>query len=429
MWKSALKILGIMMVGGVLLSHCASGEAAKTSIEYWHPNAEAQGGLVVTELVRQFNEQSANTRVTERFIPDMYKGIMQTLQVEAAAGKSPAVVQVGWAFLDYFSNNFQYSNPQKVIEKYFPSDGAFIGDNFLPNVIELATNSGGDLAGLPYSLSNPVLYINKDILREAGLSENGPDTWEDVRTFARTIKERTGKYGFYMQEPADSWAQQALIESAGARFITYENGKPRASFASEDGIKAYELYAGMVLEDKSALHSTWDEGVQAFIEGNVGMLYTTIARRASIQKTAKFDVDAINSPAWRGKKRALPAGGCMLAIAARTEEEKKSAWEFLRFLYSVKSVAAWTIGTGYVPPREGVADAEDGLKSFMAENRMMEAATSQMQYVVPWASFPGDAGLQAEQALIDMRDEILGGSKQARQAMLDTQDAINQLLD
>jgi ABC-type glycerol-3-phosphate transport system substrate-binding protein len=361
----------------------------------------------------------------------MSKGVMQSLQAEAAAGKAPAVTQVGWALLDYFSNNFQYSNPQKVIDKYFPSDSTFIKDNFRPNMIELAVNREGDLVGLPYSISNPVLFLNKDILREAGLSENGPRTWEELKVFAKTIKERTGKYGFYMEEDTDSWAPQALIESAGARFITYENGKPRASFASEDGIKAYELYASMVLEDKSTLHSTWDEGVQAFIEGNAGMIYTTIAMRANIQKAAKFDVGAINSPAWLGKedKRAIPAGGCMLVITARTEDEKKSAWEFMKFLYNVKSVAAWTIGTGYVPPREGVADAEDGLKSFMAENKMMEAATSQMKYVVRWASFPGDAGLQAEQALIDMRDEILGGSKPARQAMLDTQAKINQLLE
>jgi multiple sugar transport system substrate-binding protein/sn-glycerol 3-phosphate transport system substrate-binding protein len=420
-----------MVIGAILWCSCARGEAAKTNIEYWHPNAEVQGGLVVTELVRQFNEQSATTHVTERFIPDMYNGIMQVLQAEAAAGKSPAVVQVGWVLLDYFSNNFQYSNPQTVIDKYFPSDSTFIKDNFSPNVIELAINNDGNLVGLPYSISNPVLFLNKDILREAGLSENGPKTWEELKVFAKTIKERTGKYGFYMEEDAGSWAPQALVESTGARFVTYENGSARASFASEDGIKAYELYANMVLEDKSALHSTWEEGLQAFIKGNVGMFYTTIARRANIQKTVTFNVDAINSPAWLGKedKRAIPAGGCMLAIAARTEDEKKSAWEFMKFLYSVKSIAAWTIGTGYAPPREGVADAEDGLKSFMAENKMMEAATSQMKYVVPWASFPGDAGLQAEQALTDMRDEILGGSKPARQAMLDTQEKINQLLD
>jgi ABC-type glycerol-3-phosphate transport system substrate-binding protein len=63
-------------------------------------------------------------------------------------------------------------------------------------VIKLATNSGEDLAGLPYSLRSPGLYINIDLLREAGISENVAVTWEDVRTFTRTKKEGTGKYGF-----------------------------------------------------------------------------------------------------------------------------------------------------------------------------------------------------------------------------------------
>ncbi|MDR1885018.1 MAG: ABC transporter substrate-binding protein [Synergistaceae bacterium] len=412
----------------VVLSAGEAAESKRTVVEYWHPNAEAQGGLVVAELVADFNSRSKTTEVRERFIPDMYKGVMQNLQAEAAAGKAPAIVQIGWAFLDYFSNNFIYTNPQTVIDKYFPEDATFIADNFLPNITALSTGGNGDLLGLPYSLSSPVLYLNRDMLRAAGLPENGPDTWESLREFASIIKERTGKYGLYVQEPADSWAQQAIVESAGGKFITFENGRARASFASDEGIRAFGVYADMVLKDKSALHITWDEGVQSFIDGNVGMLYTTIARRASIQKGAKFDVGAVGSPAWQGHTKKLPAGGCFLAITARSDEEKKSAWEFMRFLYSVESVAAWTKGTGYVPPREGVADAPNGLKSFLAENRMMEAATTQMPYVARWASFPGDAGLQAEQALLDMRDVILGGSESARDAMTRTQDEINQLL-
>ena len=58
-----------------------------------------------------------------------------------------------------------------------------------------------------------------------------------------------------------------------------------------------------------------------------------------------------------------------------------------KYLYSVESMAAWTIGTGYVPPRKDVADAENGLKSFLAENEMMKAAIEQMDGVVSWTSF------------------------------------------
>ncbi len=430
MKQKIFKTVSIGLLGTMLLSGCSvpgqslGSREGKIKIEYWHCNAETQGGKTVEQLVNEFNAQSENVEVVARYNPDMYKGLMQNLQAEVATGKSPAVVQVGWAFLDYFSNNFSYVEPQEVIDAHFPEDETFLQDNFLPNILGLAENSKGSQVGIPYSLSNPVLYLNRDLLREAGVDENGPKTWEELIKFSNTIKEKTGKYGFYMQEPADNWAQQALIESNGARMM--QEGK--ASFASPEGIAAYGAYADMVTKTKSALHISWNEGVQSFIDGNVGMLYTTIAQRANVQKGATFDVAAINSPAWEGKEKRIPAGGCFLAITAPTEEEQKAAWEFEKFLYSIESMAEWTKGTGYVPPRKDVAEAENGLKSFLEENKMMEAATSQMDDMVPWASFPGDAGLQAEQLLLDVRDQILSGSVSAKDGLTQTQEKINELL-
>ena len=405
----------------------ASGD--KVKIEYWHCNAETQGGLTVDELVKKFNEENDHIEVVAKYNPDMYKGLMQNLQAETAAGNTPALVQIGWAFLDYFSNNFEYTTPQEAIDKFDSEDKNFLSDNFLPNVLNLAVNSDGVQVGIPYSLSSPVLFINRDLLKEAGLSEEGPKTWEEVKQFAETVKEKTGKYGFYMQEPADFWAQQGLIESNGASMLTKDaSGKAQATFASKEGIEAFQLYADMV-KDESALHISWEEGSQSFIDGNVAMMYTTIARRAAVQKGAQFDVATVKSPTWGDKERKVPAGGCFLAITAQSDEQIQAAWEFEKYLYSVESMAAWTIGTGYVPPRKDVADAENGLKSFLAENEMMKAAIEQMDGVVSWTSFPGDAGLQAEQLLLDMRDQILGGQVSVEDGLKNTQDQINALLD
>ena len=91
-------------------------------------------------------------------------------------------------------------------------------------------------------------------------------------------------------------------------------------------------------------------------------------------------------------------------------------------------MAKWTEGTGYVPPRKDVAEAENGLKSFLEENEMMKPAIEQMDKIVPWASFPGDAGLQAEQLLIDVRDEILTGKVSVEEGLKSTEKSINELL-
>lgn len=431
MKKRLIKMLSVASIVTMSLTGCANlgtskstTDGEKVKIEYWHVNAETQGGQTVDQLVADFNAQSDTVEVVAKYNPDMYKGLLQNFQAEAATGNTPAIIQVGWSFLDYFSNNFSYVEPQDIIDKHFPEDKTFLEDNFLPNILALAENNEGNQVGIPYSLSTPVLYINKDMLREAGLDENGPQTWEQTIEFANTIKEKLGKYGLYIQEPADNWATQALLESNGARMIT--DGK--ASFASEEGIEAYEAYADMVVNTKSALHISWGEGVQSFIDGNVAMLYTTIAQRANVQKGAAFDVATINSPVWEGKERRLPAGGAFLAITAQDEAEQKAAWEFEKYLYSVDSMAEWTIGTGYVPPRKDVAEAENGLKTFLEENKMMEAAITQMEGVVSWTSFPGDAGLQAEQILLDTRDKILGGKVSAKDGLTEAQEEINKLL-
>ena len=57
-----------------------------------------------------------------------------------------------------------------------------------------------------------------------------------------------------MQEPADFWAQQGLIESNGAQMLTKnEDGSYEATFASEEGIEAMQMTADLI-SDGAALH-------------------------------------------------------------------------------------------------------------------------------------------------------------------------------
>lgn len=428
MKKFIKKAISLAMVAMTSLSMIPGGVTAsaqeKVQINYWHVNADTQGGKTVDELVKKFNESQDEIEVVATFNPDMYKGLMQNMQAAVAGGNTPDVVQIGWAFVDYFSENFEYNTPQSIIDQFDAENKNYLEDNFLENVLDLAVNKDGELVGLPYSISNPVLYINKDLLKEAGLDENGPKTWEEVREFAKTVKEQTGKYGFYLQQPADNWATQALLESNGANFI--EDGK--AAFASPEGIEAYRLWADMVNEDQTAVNLPWDQGVQSFIQGEVAMLFTTIAQRTNVQSNAQFDVATITAPSWGDKDIRIPAGGAMLVLTSQDEAKKEATWKFMKFLYENENVLAWTEGTGYVPSTATVKDSDE-MKKFLEENPMMEAAMVQMDKVNKWASFPGQAGLEAEQMLLDMRDAILTGKKTVEEALPETQDAINNLLN
>lgn len=59
-----------------------------------------------------------------------------------------------------------------------------------------ASNIGGKTVGIPLSTSLVAFTYNPSVLEEAGLEAPTDDwTWDDFATAAKTVKEKTGKYG------------------------------------------------------------------------------------------------------------------------------------------------------------------------------------------------------------------------------------------
>jgi multiple sugar transport system substrate-binding protein len=417
---AALMMTALTGCGGSASSDAAGSDAAgsasgeKVKIQYWHINGENQGGAAVQAYIDEFNASQDAIEVEGRF-NDGYDGLLKNLQADTAAGNAPAIVQVSWSNIEYFPANFAYTSPEEIISSEFPEDKDFLTNTFEDSILDLARNSDGILAGVPYSISNPVLFYNADLLREAGLSEDGPKDWDEFVSFAKAVKEKTGKYGAYLQE-GDTWVLQAILESGGASMLTRDGDTATATFASEKGKAAMQAYADLVLKDQSAVHlTTLDEGLKAFNDGEIAMCICSIAKATNIINSANFDVRSTTFPTFAGEERAVPAGGCYLAITAQSTEEQKAAWEFIKFLCSDDNAAKWVAGTGYVPSTKGAENSQI-LKDYLETNPLMQAAMDQRADAVQWTAWPGSA-LEAQQALVDMRDQILGGTKDVSTAM------------
>lgn len=406
--------------GGSSGSGSAVGPDGKVTIEYWHVNADTQGGAAVTSLVDEFNGSQSEVVVKPVYNAGMYQGLMQKLQSAAAAGNSPALVQVGWSYREYFSNNYSFVEPAEVI-KSFPEDSDFLSSKFLDNVLALAKNNDQKQVGLPYSLSVPILYGNQGILEQAGVDMATLTDWESVREGAKKIA-ATGKKGLYIAEAADIWNMQQMIESNGGKIIT--DGK--ASFASPEGIATMQFYQDMIKEG-SALHAPNAQGQQAFVAGDIGLGHMTIGQRTNVTKNGKFTALGMAAPAFKGKEVNVPAGGSLMAITAEDADSQKAAWKFLKFLYEPESVKVWTDGTGYLPETKDATENAE-LNTLLTSDPLFKAASATLPRLQPWAPWPGDTGLQIEQQMIDMRDKILGGADVAS-TMQQTQEQINATLN
>ncbi|MEG0425307.1 MAG: ABC transporter substrate-binding protein [Cetobacterium sp.] len=423
-------ILKGIILGSLFLVGCEKEEKTIISnkpieIEYWHVASESFGGGTIKELVKNFNEKNSDIKVIEKFNPDMYKGLTQNLQVAIAARKKPAIVQMGYSYLNYANDNFDYVTAQEIIEKYFPEDKNYLNNSFLSNILELGQVNGKQV-GIPYSISNPIMYINSDLMNEAGIDiANTPKDWETVRKYSEIIKEKTGNMGLFVQEYADNWAQQALIEGNGGKILIEKDGKTIPTFASKDSSEAYQYLADMV-QDNIALHASNDEGFQTFLNGKLGMVITTIGKRDNFESTANFKIIGEKFPLFNGKERKLPAGGNMLMIMTDNSEEQKASWKFMKYLLEEEASEKWTKGTGYLP--SAIQNENSGIAKFLNENQLMRVANEQLTDMGKWASFSGTNALQAEQLLIDVRDVILSGEKKAEQALKEVEEKITNLI-
>ena len=91
-------------------------------------------------------------------------------------------------------------------------------------------------------------------------------------------------------------------------------------------------------------------------------------------------------------------------------------------------LAKWSQNTGYLPPRQDVAEDPQVLKAYIEENQLLGVAFSEMDGIYSWVAFPGDVGTRAEQIFADTRDKILGGEASVKEALTSAQDQLNKLL-
>lgn len=132
----------------------------------------------------------SHPNVTFEAMPSGWDGYFDKLATQAASGAMPDIVQMDYLYISTYAKNNSLADLQPFID-----DGTIDVTNMDENLL----NSGkidGKMTGLVLSSSYAIMGYNPDVLKEAGLTE--PDsswTWTDFTNMAKTVKEKTGKYG------------------------------------------------------------------------------------------------------------------------------------------------------------------------------------------------------------------------------------------
>ena len=408
--KKIVSFVLVLMLGLSCLSFAAAEEP--TTITLWHRWGGANE-KILNQCVQEFMAENPDIKVDVIAKPGIYFDLLQSMIADAAAGNEKPDIFVGsYNLLNYIAEELVPT----TVDELAPSKEAVaeLYGRFTPEMLALAQYDGEQI-GLPLAVSNMVMYCNMDIFEAAGLTRDDiPTTYEQAMEVAQTIKDKTGKYAFFMQLP-DNWADQAIIFSAGGELLSED--KTHVDFTNEGIIHAIQTWQDMYNKGFAPV-CTNNEGVAMFNSGDVAMFQTSIMSIHAYEEYVP-NMEVAQCLGFEGKTKQLPAGGAAMISFATKDARKAAAYRFFDFMTSQKGMEMFTT-TGYLCVTKAEVPVTPG----------QEAAYAQTQYARAWECWPGgSAGLEIDARWISVRSSILMENKDVAATLKALNDECNMLLD
>lgn len=261
------------------------------------------------------------------------------LKTEIASGTAPDVFWIpGTDVADFVQRGLLLD-----LREYAEGSDDYSDDAFYPGPMEYLTfdpessESGGPLWGLPRDVSTMVLYLNMDLINEAGaddpreLAASGDWNWDSFLGVAQAVNDLGGGIRGYGQNawwgPYGVW-----INGAGGSFFNAE--RTECAVDSPEAIQGLEFF--------SSLYSQYDVAVPygedaepPFLAGQVGMFQNGRWATPGARASADFDYDVVKLPDGpAGPSNWLFWGA--YAVNADTENPEE-AWQLVQALTTTET--------------------------------------------------------------------------------------------
>lgn len=347
-------------------------------------------------VAAEFARREPNIRITWVTTPNYEEGT-QLLLRQAATNQLPDLSYQGLNRLRVFAE-------RRIAVDLAPmlaAEGDPAAQGYTPNILALG-RFGGMQAGLAYAASNPICYVNADLVRRAGGNADAfPTRWDEVFALSRRIRALgDGIEGMWYTWTGDDWMFSALLFGHGGSMLTADERD--VAFNGPEGLGALSLIDRMVKE-AGMPNMTAQASQQAFAAGKLGFMFrsTAVLRNVITSAGRNFELRTAGMPIIDPERGRLPTGGSAGMITARDPARREAAWKFLRFSTSAEGTTLMVKNTGYVPCNQIAMDDPRYLAEFYRDNPLFLAATRQVPIAVPWYSFPGANSVRVTQAMVD----------------------------
>jgi multiple sugar transport system substrate-binding protein len=276
------------------------------------------------DTLAPFEEENPNIDVVVEFRP--IDGYWDKLQTEYAAGSAPDVTinQMNWVIPGAARGMFLDLKPM------IDSDQVDLDAYFYDHAPEWGWQ-GGIYGGLLYA-GGQALYINKDLLAEAGLDFPADDwTWDDMLDYAQQLTDpETNQWGIHMSILNPPYWSTSFIHGTGGSVLN--EALDTCTLTSPESQAGLQYVADLIHEHEVMPPPSALEGQEdPFLTGKVAIYFGGTWSEGQIRE-AGFDWDFAHMPVNAATGiRNVQMGSNAWSIVS-TSEHPNEAWQVVKFL-------------------------------------------------------------------------------------------------
>lgn len=340
---------GIFALLGLLLSwaiSCSTGNGGNRQvagnsqeIEFWTMQLQPQFTDYFKGAIANFETNNPGLKV--RWVDVPWSAMESKILTAVSAKTAPDVVNLNPDFASQLAaRNAWLDLDSKVSIQQ--------RQMYLPNIWQASTLDGKSF-GIPWYLATDITIYNQDLLKQAGLTKP-PATYEELASFAKQVKEKTGKYAFFVTfVPGDS---AEVLESFVQMGVPLVDRQGKAAFNTAEGRAAFQYWVDLYkqkLLPQEVLTQGHRRAIELYQSGEIALLRSgtqflgTIAKNAP--QVAQVSATAPQITGKTGKKSVA----VMNLVIPRDTDQPDGAVKFALFMTNDQNQLAFAKAANVLP--------------------------------------------------------------------------------
>ncbi len=352
-WKRFLALVLVGLLSSWLIScgRAPSDEAAgdttgAAEVEFWTMQLSPKFDNYFNQLIADF--EAENPDITVKWVDVPWADMETKILAAVSADNAPDVVNLNPNFASQLAAKGAWLT---LDDKISEADQAV----YLPKIWQ-ATQLNGDSFGFPWYLTARVTLYNTDIFQAAGIAEP-PATFEELAVVAKQIKEKTGKYAFFISFVPEDAAD--VLQSFIQMGVPLVDSEGNAAFDTPAGKQVFQYWTDLYqrgLLPQEVLTQGHQQAIQLYQSGETAILASGAEFLDTIATNAP-DIAAVtkSAPQISGSTGKTNVAAMDLVIPQSTDVEE-AALKFATYVTNDANQLAFAKAANVLPSTVGAME-------------------------------------------------------------------------